>query len=110
MCSVVEDHGSYRRLVQIKISAYAVFRSSVVDEFSLVKEQTAGTEILYCAHIVRNKNESCAAMNDLADTLKTFLGKKDITHAERLVDDEDVRLDTDRDGKSESHHHAGRVR
>lgn len=61
------------------------------------------------AGVVGDDEQGDAAVHELTHAAGALLLKHDVAHAEGFVDDEDVGLDGDRDGKGHAHHHAGGV-
>ena len=56
--------------------------------------------------IVGDHEQGHAGVDEFAKTPAAFLLEDDVPHAERLVDDQDIGLDGDRDGERDAHHHA----
>jgi hypothetical protein len=75
----------------------------------LVQPERAVAHVEHKRCVVRHDQQRHAAIQQLAQAPVAFLLKKNVSHAQGLVDDQDIGIDRHGHGKGHAHQHAGGI-
>ncbi len=114
----VRDHDLQSALARVKTAAqgtgfveiHRVFRRTIKGEMATVEQHRAVAKFQHGGHGVADEKQRAATFFEAPDRVETFLLEQEIADRQRLVDDEDFRVDLRQYGEAESHHHAAGVR
>ena len=94
-----------RRLDLAEVVAHDVARRPVRRDPSVVEQHPALAERLDRAHVVRDEDERAALLDELAHALDAPVLEPRVADGDRLVDEEDVRLQVRREREAEPELH-----
>ena len=84
-------------------------RFADIDHAAVIEPQDAIADRLHVADGVRNEQDGDTALAEFVDLAHAALAKVNVADGQRFIHQQDFRIDIDRDGEGQAHHHAAGV-